>query len=174
MLTQSGKVISFASKALSSVERCSSQIEREALAVSWGYHHLRMYLLGSHFKVITGPQVPVALLQQAYFSFFSKNWQLKSEIAVISLRSAVLKIWFKSSWLHIKTSSGYHSVWPGYCVCRALRELCHDTSHTKVIKQKWHCYGYITRCDFTRSDALTSNGQWNSLYPVNGVDPSTP
>ena len=36
MLTQSGKVISFASKALSSVERCSSQIEREALAVSLG------------------------------------------------------------------------------------------------------------------------------------------
>ena len=29
------------------------------------------------------------------------------------------------------------------------------------------------RYDFTRSDALTSNGQWNSLYPVNGVDPST-
>ena len=73
MLTQSGKVISFASKALSSVERCSSQIEREALAVSWGYHHFRMYLLGSHFKEKTGPQVPVAHLQQAYFSSFSKN-----------------------------------------------------------------------------------------------------
>jgi len=51
MLTQSGKVISYASQALSSVERCYSQIEREALAVSWGYHHFRMYLLGSHFKV---------------------------------------------------------------------------------------------------------------------------
>ena len=25
-----------------------------------------------------------------------------------------------------------------------------------------------------QDDALTSNGQWNSLYPVNGVDPSTP
>ena len=25
----------------------------------------------------------------------------------------------------------------------------------------------------TRSDALTSNGQWSSLYPLNGVDPST-
>ena len=73
MLTQSGKVISFASEALSSVERFSSQIEREALAVSWAYHHLQMYLLGSHFKVITGPQVPVAHLQQAYFSCFSKN-----------------------------------------------------------------------------------------------------
>ena len=82
---------SFASKALSNVERCSSKIEREASAISWGYHHFRMYLLGSHFKVKTGPQVPVAHIQRAYFSCFSKNWQLESEIAVIWLRSAVLK-----------------------------------------------------------------------------------
>ena len=53
MLTQSGKVISYASKALSSVERRNSQIEQEALAITWGCHHFRMYLLGSHFIVIT-------------------------------------------------------------------------------------------------------------------------
>ena len=53
MLTQSGKLISYASKALSSVERRYSQIEREALAIAWDCHHFRIYLLGSHFRVIT-------------------------------------------------------------------------------------------------------------------------
>ena len=79
MLTQSGKAISFASKALSSAERCSSEIEREALPVSWGYHHFRMHLLGSHFKVITGPQVPVAHLQRptSHASARIDNWSLK-------------------------------------------------------------------------------------------------
>jgi len=50
MLTQHGKEITYASKALSSVERRYTQIEREALAIAWGRHHFRMYLLGSHFK----------------------------------------------------------------------------------------------------------------------------
>ena len=52
-LTQCGKVISYASKALSSVERRSSQIEHEALAITRGCHHFRMYLLGSQFKILT-------------------------------------------------------------------------------------------------------------------------
>ena len=43
MLTQSGKVISYTSKALSGVERRYSQIEREALAIAWGCHHFRMH-----------------------------------------------------------------------------------------------------------------------------------
>ena len=53
MLTQEGKGLSYASKALSSTEQRYSQIEREALAIAWGCHHFRAYLLGSHFKVIT-------------------------------------------------------------------------------------------------------------------------
>ena len=53
MLTQSGKAISYASKVLSIVGRRTSQIEREALAITWGCHHFRMYLLGSHCTVIT-------------------------------------------------------------------------------------------------------------------------
>ena len=52
MLTQGGKVISYASEALSSVERRYSQIGCEALAIAWSCHHFRMYLLGSHFKVV--------------------------------------------------------------------------------------------------------------------------
>lgn len=39
VLTQDGKVISYGSKALSSVERCYSQIECKALAITWDCHH---------------------------------------------------------------------------------------------------------------------------------------
>ena len=53
ILTQEGKVLSYASEALSSTEQRFSQIEREPLAIAWGCHHFRVYLLGSHFKVIT-------------------------------------------------------------------------------------------------------------------------
>ena len=61
MLTQDGKVITYASKALSSVERRYSQIECEALAIAWGCHHFQMYLLKSHFKVKTDhkPLLPI-------------------------------------------------------------------------------------------------------------------
>ena len=53
VLTQDGKVNSYGSKAHSSVEKRYSQIGRKALAIAWGCHHFRMYLLGSHFKVLT-------------------------------------------------------------------------------------------------------------------------
>lgn len=46
-LTQSSKVIFYASKALFNIERCYSQFEREALAIAWDGNHLRMYLQGS-------------------------------------------------------------------------------------------------------------------------------
>ena len=70
MLTQDGKVIAYASKALSSVERRYSQIEREALAITWGCHHFRMYLLGSHFKVKTDhkPLLPIFNKPTSHFS----------------------------------------------------------------------------------------------------------
>lgn len=65
MLGQDGKVIGYASKTLSSVERLYSQIEREALAITWDCHHFRMYLLGSHFKVKTDhkPLLPIFIKQ---------------------------------------------------------------------------------------------------------------
>ena len=61
ILTKDGKVISYASKALSSVERRYSQIESEALAIAWSCNHFRMYLLGNRFKVKTDhkPLLPI-------------------------------------------------------------------------------------------------------------------
>ena len=47
------KIISCASRALSSVEKRYSQTDIEGLALVWGIEHFRMFLLGSEFDVIT-------------------------------------------------------------------------------------------------------------------------
>ena len=79
MLTQSGKVICYASKALSSVERRYSLFEREALAITWGCHHFWMYLLGSHFKVITDhkPLLHIFSSPTSQVSARIDNWRLR-------------------------------------------------------------------------------------------------
>ena len=70
-------MIAYASKALSSVERRYSQIEREALAII--RHHFRMYLLGSHFKVKRDhkPLFPIFNKPTSQASARIENWRLK-------------------------------------------------------------------------------------------------
>lgn len=54
ILTQDGKVLSYASRALTDVESRYSQTEREALAIIWACEHFDMYTNGAHhFTVIT-------------------------------------------------------------------------------------------------------------------------
>ena len=53
LLTQDGRVILYASRALSSVESRYSQTEREMLAVFWSIEHYHLYLYGAKFTVIT-------------------------------------------------------------------------------------------------------------------------
>jgi len=53
LLVQEGKVLSYASRALSDVERRYSQTEREMLAVVWGVEHFHLYVYGAQFSVIT-------------------------------------------------------------------------------------------------------------------------
>ncbi|CAB4031804.1 Hypothetical predicted protein [Paramuricea clavata] len=53
LLTQEGRVISYASRALSSVESRYSQTEREILAVIWAIEHYHLYLYGAKFAIIT-------------------------------------------------------------------------------------------------------------------------
>ena len=79
VLTQGGRVISYASKALLSVERRYSQIECEALAIAWGCHHFRMYLLGSHFKVVTDHKPVLSIFNSptSQASARIENWRLK-------------------------------------------------------------------------------------------------
>ena len=46
LLIQEGKVLGYASRALSDVESRYSQTEREMLAVVWGVEHFHLYVYG--------------------------------------------------------------------------------------------------------------------------------
>ena len=51
--TRDERVVAYASRALTAVERRYSQTEREALAVVWTIEKLHLYLFGSRFKLLT-------------------------------------------------------------------------------------------------------------------------
>ena len=53
VLAQQGKIISYASRALTDVEQRYSQTDREFLAVVYGVEHFHLYLFGSKFTVTT-------------------------------------------------------------------------------------------------------------------------
>ena len=55
------RVVAYASRALTAVERRYSQTEREALAIVWAVERLHLYLFGSHFKLLTDCK-PVELI----------------------------------------------------------------------------------------------------------------
>ena len=53
LLTQSGKPVRYASRALSDVEQRYSQTEREALSVVWACEHFDIFIRGSKFTITT-------------------------------------------------------------------------------------------------------------------------
>ena len=79
ILTQEGHVIAYASKALSPTESRYSQIEREALAISWACQHFRMYLLGKHFSVYSDhkPLLTIFNNPRSKASTRIDNWRLR-------------------------------------------------------------------------------------------------
>ena len=52
-LSQDGKMIAYASKALSEVEQRYSQTEKESLAIVWGFDHCHLYLYGHKFNLVS-------------------------------------------------------------------------------------------------------------------------
>lgn len=61
VLTQDGKIISYASKRLSDVEKRYSQTEKEGLAKVWGIEHFRLYWFGSEF-ILTTEHKPLEII----------------------------------------------------------------------------------------------------------------
>uniref|UniRef100_H2ZXD0 Gypsy retrotransposon integrase-like protein 1 n=1 Tax=Latimeria chalumnae TaxID=7897 RepID=H2ZXD0_LATCH len=59
--TQLQHIVAFASRALTSIEQCYSQTEREALAVVWACEHFHIYVYGRTFSVYTDHKPLVAM-----------------------------------------------------------------------------------------------------------------
>ena len=53
LLVEEGKVLSYASRELSDVERRYFEAERDMLAVVWAAEHFDLYVYGSQFSIIT-------------------------------------------------------------------------------------------------------------------------
>ena len=175
LLTQDGRVISYASKALSSVERHNSQIEREALAITWGCHHFRMYLLGSHFKVIIDhkPLLPIfnRPTSESQASATIDNWCLK-------LQSFDFEVFYSRGDQNPADYISRHL--QGDAQCNLVAESAEQYISFVVTKATPKALSRDEIINATSQDAtlqevmrLISNGQWDDLKPVNGVDPST-
>ena len=174
MLTQSGKVIiSYPSKALSSVERRYSQIEPEALAITWGCHHFRMYLLGRHFKVITDQQPLLHIFNSSTSQASARidNWRLKLQsfdFDVLYSREDLNPADYIPRHLQaatqcdliVESAEQYVNFVMTQATPKALSKdnIIKATAQDATLKEVKH---------------LISNGQWNNLKPVNGVDPNT-
>jgi hypothetical protein len=64
LLTQNNKIVSYASRALTSVEQRYSQTEREMLAVVYGVEHFHLYLFGSpSFTMVTDHQPLLGIMK---------------------------------------------------------------------------------------------------------------
>ena len=53
VLSQNGRIVQFASRALSAVEQRYYQTEHEALAITWACEHFHIYIFGAPFTVFT-------------------------------------------------------------------------------------------------------------------------
>ena len=78
LLIQEGKVLGYASRALSDVESRYSQTEREMLAVVWGVEHFHLYVYGAQFSVITDHKPLIGIFKnQKQTSLRIDQWKLR-------------------------------------------------------------------------------------------------
>ncbi|XP_052788463.1 uncharacterized protein K02A2.6-like [Mya arenaria] len=78
ILTQEGRVVCYASRALTDVEQRYSQTDREMLAVVYGVEHFHLYLFASEFKVITDHKPLVGIVHsQKPASALMERWRLR-------------------------------------------------------------------------------------------------
>lgn len=96
------RIISFASKALTDLERKYFQTEREALAIVWGVEKFSLYLLGTKFTLITDCKAlkylfsprsrPCPRIERWVLRIQSYNYEIKYEPGATNLADALSRL----------------------------------------------------------------------------------
>ena len=81
MLSQNGRIVQFASHALSAVEQRYSQTEREALSITWACEHFHIYIFGAPFTVFTDhkPLTSIFNNTRSQLSARIERWVLRTQ-----------------------------------------------------------------------------------------------
>ena len=81
MLSQNGRIVQFASQALSAVEQRYSQTEREAFAITWVCKHFHIYIFGASFAAFTvhKPLTPIFNNTRFQLSARIERWVLRTQ-----------------------------------------------------------------------------------------------
>ena len=81
VLSQNGRIVQFASRALSAVEQRYSQTEREALAITWACEHFHIYIFGAPFTVFTDhkPLTSIFNNTRSQLSARIERWVLRTQ-----------------------------------------------------------------------------------------------
>ena len=81
VLLQNGRIVQFASRALSAVEQRYSQTEHEALAISWAREHFHIYIFGAPFTVFTDhkPLTSIFNNTRSQLSARIERWVLRTQ-----------------------------------------------------------------------------------------------
>ena len=81
VLTQEGRIIQFASRALTQTEQRYSQTEREALAITWACEYFHIYIFGAPFSVYTDHKPLISMFNnpRAQVSARIERWIMRMQ-----------------------------------------------------------------------------------------------
>lgn len=86
ILTQEGQPVTFSSRSLTTVEQRYSQLEREALAITWACEQLNIYLQGHHFIVLTDHKPLLGIWKKPNLPLRLSRWALRLQSYNMSLK----------------------------------------------------------------------------------------
>lgn len=92
LLVQDSKVISYASRALSDIERRYSQTEREMIGVVWAFEHFHLYPYGSELLIATDHNLLPRIFNSHKPINVNTHRQMEAEANTLQL-SAYLPTW---------------------------------------------------------------------------------